>query len=373
MTLKAHQTVQLIDSIICKAIQKNASDIHFEIYETIYRIRVRVNGVLNYLDEIPIKMANTINTRIKVLANLDISERRLPQDGHFEFIFNEISTNIRVSTCPTLHGEKIILRILKNRHDLLALDQLGLLEDQLNLLLEHLRKPEGLILVTGPTGCGKTSTLYSALTTLNTNDVNIVSVEDPIEIPITGINQVNILPKIGLTFERVLRGFLRQDPDIIMIGEIRDHETAQVSIKAANTGHLVLATLHTDSVIGSFHRLLHLGLQDYEILESIKLIINQRLIKKLCLHCRTVNKNNKLFLAGLGCEHCQNGYSGRTGVFELLSLDKSTIESLYTQNFKSILEKIKTLKFKRLNDIANIKLHDGIFSLNEINRVLVFN
>lgn len=379
--------VRYIEMILMQALHKNASDIHFELYEKFYRVRFRIDGILYEIAAPPLEQANRITARIKILAQLDISERRIPQDGRFNFTdTNNNKIDLRVSTCPTLHGEKIVLRILETQHNLLLIAQLGLEPSQETIFLQTIKQPQGMILVTGPTGSGKTITLYNALHLLNTEAVNILSIEDPVEIYLPGINQVNINPKAGLTFATALRAFLRQDPDIIMLGEMRDLETADIGIKAAQTGHLVLSTLHTNSAAESLIRLANMGVAQYNIASSALLIIAQRLLRRLCEHCKQPDYidseillqqgfnhselTNLTLYRAVGCDQCTHGYQDRIGIFELLQINKS-IEQIILSNGSAIdirdqacKEGMQTLRQSALN-----KVEQGITSLTEINRV----
>ena len=326
-------TVKFVDQIIIDAIQKKASDIHFEPYEDEFRIRYRQDGLLVEIAKPPLNLANQICARIKIMSNLDIAERRIPQDGRFQMklAVNHL-VDFRVSTCPTVSGEKLVMRILDTDINQLNVDNLGFNEQQKKHFLTSLKKPQGLILITGPTGSGKTVSLYTALTLLNTKEKNISTAEDPVEIKIAGINQVNVNPKTGLTFSNILRSFLRQDPDIIMVGEIRDLETADLAIKAAQTGHLVLSTLHTNSAAHTLTRLANLGIPSFNIANSVSLLVAQRLARRLCEHCKVVRddlpvsslielgfrveelSSIKLYKAQ-GCPQCTKGYCGRLGLF----------------------------------------------------------
>jgi len=279
--------IKYVNKIIVDAIEMGASDIHFERYDKEYRIRYRVHGVLFPIATPPIKIANYLLARIKIMSNLDITEHRLPQDGRFKLAFTKYkSMDFRVSVCPTLFGEKIVLRLLDPSQAFHGLDELGMDELQKQALLAALSCTQGIILVTGPTGAGKTVTLYSALNYLNSPDDNIMTVEDPVEIPLHGINQVHVNTKVGLTFAAALRSFLRQDPDIIMIGEIRDLETGQISVQAAQTGHLVLSTLHTNSCAETIARLMYMGIEPYNVASSLILVMAQRLMRILCPYCK---------------------------------------------------------------------------------------
>jgi type IV pilus assembly protein PilB len=303
---------ELVEYCLVQAIDKNASDIHFEPYEQVYRIRFRLDGLLAEITTAPGEMKEQIIAYLKVMAHLDTSERRQPQEGRFQFKTNdEKRIDCRMSTCPTVNGEKIVVRLLPCSTMQLDVHQLGFNAAQEKLFLSILKQPQGMIFVTGPTGSGKTVTLYTALSLLNKPEKNICTVEDPVEIKLPGINQVGINLKTGLTFAKVIRAFLRQDPDIIMIGEIRDLETAQIAIGAAQTGHLVFSTLHSNGAVETITRLLHMGLKPFQIADAIKLIIAQRLVRQLCKYCHAQTKD---------CKHCYQGYKGRIGIFELLPL-----------------------------------------------------
>lgn len=370
--------IKFVDHTIQHAHQQSASDIHIEPYEKICRIRYRQDGILHKIADIPINLASRLVTRLKVMAQLDISERRLPQDGRFQLH----SLDIRISTCPTLFGEKIVLRILDANKASLKIDDLGFTDQQKNLFIDKISQPQGLILVTGPTGSGKTVTLYSALQYLNTPDKNISTVEDPIEIQLNGINQVQINPKINLHFATALRTFLRQDPDIIMVGEIRDTETAEIAMHAAQTGHLVLSTLHTNSAIETLTRLQAMGAASYNIISSLSLIIAQRLLRKLCPHCKQVEdiSSNTLkemgfhithtptFYKSVGCQHCLQGYHGRIGIYEVLSITPN-LAQLISKNTATITEKALQEGFIPLRQIGFQLVLNGITSLTELNRV----
>lgn len=332
--------VRFLQKTLSVAIERGASDIHFEPYENSYRIRYRIDGKLQAQEAPPDEFRDMLASRLKVLSRLDIAEKRLPQDGQLRGQTDDGTlVDLRISTMPTLYGEKIVLRILDRQDARLGLTDIGLSADQLNLLNQAIRQPSGMILVTGPTGSGKTVTLYACLNALNQPGVNIATVEDPVEIPVTGINQVNIDERTGLSFAVALRAFMRQDPDILMVGEIRDAETAETSLKAAQTGHLVLSTLHTRSAPATLERLLQLGLPNYAVAGSVLLVIAQRLVRRLCA-CREIDDQPRdllidagfteteltqrdagiwtLYKAG-GCPKChQTGYKGRIGIFEVM-------------------------------------------------------
>lgn len=334
-----------VDSLIQEAIDKGISDIHIEPNDNNTRIRFRRDGLLYEAAVIPKQLSARISTRLKIMGNLNISERRIPQDGRIQL---ENKVDIRINTCPTLHDEKIVLRILDTKKLKLSITSLGLTHNQENAFINKINQPQGLILVTGPTGSGKTITLYSALHYLNQIEKNICTVEDPVEIELPGINQVNINPHIGLNFAAALHTLLRQDPDILMIGEIRDKETANIAIQAAQTGHLVLSTLHTNSATEAITRLKAFNISSEDLMQSLTLIIAQRLIRKLCEHCKQHENNN---YQAIGCEYCNKGYAGRIGIFELLT------DNLYLDNLK-------------LWDIGLQITHSGITCHEEIERTL---
>lgn len=361
--------VSFINHVLEDAIKTGASDIHFEPYDNHYRIRYRLDGFLKEVNSPLPEIHAQISARLKIMANLDISERRLPQDGRFQIKLPQFDAlDFRVSTCPVNAGEKVVLRLLDSRQAF-CLNQLGMTAHQETLFLMALSKPQGLILVTGPTGCGKTRTLYAALNHLNTKEVNIVTAEDPIEMKLPGINQVNINPKTGLTFARVLRAFLRQDPDIIMVGEIRDQETAEMAIKAAETGHLVLSTLHTNSAEETLKRLLSLGIPAFALNSALSLLIAQRLVRTLCPHCKIPDKLSEdgcqIYRAS-SCPACNQGYLGRLGLFECLPI------SQHLEHDLSDLSALKTLKKESLQDAALSLLKQGLTSREEIHRVTVY-
>src|SRR5690242_1893895 len=330
--------VRFVNKVMLDAIRRGASDIHFEPYEKIYRVRFRMDGVLKEIAQPPVQLAPKLSARLKVMSRLDIAERRIPQDGRIKMKLSKSrAIDFRVSTCPTLFGEKIVLRILDPAQAMLGIDSLGYEPFQKDLYTKYLAKPQGMILVTGPTGSGKTVSLYTGLNILNREDTNISTAEDPAEINLPGVNQVNVNPKVGLTFAAAMRAFLRQDPDVIMVGEIRDLETAEIAIKAAQTGHLVLSTLHTNDAPQTLTRMVDMGVKPYAIATSVSLIIAQRLARKLCNNCKQPMDIPKEALlkegfseadiaAGMkifspkGCQSCTDGYKGRVGIYQVLPI-----------------------------------------------------
>ncbi len=380
--------VRFVNKCLLDAINKKASDIHFEPYEKAYRVRFRIDGVLEEIANPPQNLAPRISARLKVMSRLDISERRIPQDGRIKMqISKKRAIDFRVNTCPTLFGEKIVLRILDPTSATLGIDALGYEEDQKQLYLNALSKPYGLILVTGPTGSGKTVSLYTGLNILNTADRNISTAEDPAEINMPGVNQVNVNPKVGLTFASALRAFLRQDPDIIMVGEIRDLETAEIAIKAAQTGHLVLSTLHTNDAPQTLSRLANMGVPPYNIASAVSLIIAQRLARRLCEPCKVVDdvpnealleegfleselNDLKIYKAG-GCDQCNNtGYKGRSGIFQVLAISEE-MGTLIMENGNAmdLAEQANKEGFNDLRASGLNKVREGLLSLEELNRV----
>jgi type IV pilus assembly protein PilB len=359
-----------LQKILQEAVDKKASDIHFEPHKFQYRIRQRIDGCLYELRQMDITQAQAMTNCLKVMANLDIAENRLPQDGQFNFYSHRHITHpCRVSTCRTLFGEKCVIRVLATHNKLLKFDQLGLTNIQQNILIQTLKKSQGLILVTGPTGSGKTITLYTALKYLNTIDKNIYSAEDPVEIELLGIHQVNINVKIGLTFAKALRAFLRQDPDIMMIGEIRDVETAHTAIRAAQTGHLVLSTLHTNSAIDTLKCLKKMAIHPFDLAETLQLVIAQRLVRKLCKHCKKITQKNT-FIAQ-NCDRCINGYNGRTGIYELMPLSEKIHEAILSNTNQHAIKALaikEGMQFLYANALEKVKT--GITSLSEMHRVL---
>ena len=367
MIIQEDQIVESVDKLLLSALEKRASDIHFEPYQHNYRIRMRIDGVLQNMQMPPLTLAKQISARLKVMANLNIAEYRLPQDG--QLVINNYA--MRIATLPVINGEKIVLRVMDNHESELTIDDLGLTEQDLITFKQILDYPQGLILVTGPTGSGKTMTLYSALKRLNKTECNICSVEDPIEIPLEGINQTAINLKAGLSFSVILRALLRQDPDVMMIGEIRDHETAEIAIQAAQTGHLVLSTLHTNSSVEAIVRLNQMGIKNYLLSSSLKLVIAQRLVRKLCQHCNVVaseltlidNQPSPHFIA-MGCEKCVGGYLGRIGLYELLIITPEVQQQILNDQPISPKNRVNLMQ------AGYLLVQQGITTLAELNRVL---
>ena len=380
--------VRFVHKVLLDAINQKASDIHFEPYERNYRIRFRQDGMLHEVLAPPVNIAQRLAARIKVMARLNTAERRVPQDGRLKMTLSRSRTiDFRVNTCPTLYGEKVVLRILDPSSANIGLESLGMEPDQMQYFRSAIEKPYGMILVTGPTGSGKTVTLYSALQVLNKPDINISTCEDPVEIQVQGINQVNINPKTGLDFAEALRAFLRQDPDIIMVGEIRDLETAEIAVKAAQTGHLVLSTLHTNDAPQSLTRLANMGVPPYNVASSVLLIMAQRLARKLCPHCKRPDDVPKEALledgfteddidSGLvvykpvGCSQCTKGYRGRSGIFQVMPVSED-IGRLIMEGGNSIqlAEQSRREGVYDLRKSGLRKVKAGITSLDEINRV----
>lgn len=379
--------VNYVNRILLDAIEKGASDIHFEHYEDTYRIRFRLHGILYPITSPPLKLANYLLARIKVISDMDITEHRIPQDGRFKLILSKKrAVDFRVSVCPTLYGEKVVLRILDSQNTLQGVEHLGMEPAQQEHLLTALQHSQGMILVTGPTGSGKTVTLYTSLHFLNSPDKNISAVEDPVEIPVPGINQVHVNIKTGLTFSTALRSFLRQDPDVIMVGEIRDLETAEIAVKAAQTGHLVLSTLHTNSAPETIARLMNMGIEPYNLASSLKIVIAQRLVRVLCNLCKQkedlpedvllregFSKDEigtfQLYKAG-NCDHCIQGYKGRVGIFEVMPITTELSELIIRSgNALEMMNQAKKEGIADLRESGLKKVKEGVTSLGELNRV----
>lgn len=362
--------VKYVEKLFSDAVNKKASDIHLETDTNNLRIRFRIDGILYEIAMLSKNLAPRIITHLKVMAQLDITEKRLPQDGKLRIsIPNHSPIDCRISTCPGLIEEKIVLRLLNINTQPLDINTLGFSATHQDLFISHIQKPQGMILVTGPTGSGKTITLYTALHILNNPKINILSVEDPVEITLHGINQVQVNHKIDLTFSTILRAFLRQDPDIIMIGEMRDKETADIAIKASQTGHLVLSTLHTNSAAETLSRLINMGIPVYDIAASLTLIIAQRLVRVLCEHCKSQDHLSNTYRAG-GCSKCENGYLGRTGIYEFLPMTSKLSEIILQHPDSATLEKQARIDgMQTLYEHGLEKTKSGITSLTELSRV----
>lgn len=382
--------VRFVNKVLLDAIRRGASDIHFEPYEKLFRVRYRLDGVLKEIAQPPVQLTPKITARIKVMARLDIAERRVPQDGRIKMrLSKNRAIDFRVSSCPTLYGEKIVTRILDPSQAMLGIDALGYEPFQKALYMKHLAKPQGMILVTGPTGSGKTVSLYTGLNILNREDTNISTAEDPAEINLPGVNQVNVNNKVGLTFASALRAFLRQDPDVVMVGEIRDLETAEIAIKAAQTGHLVLSTLHTNDAPQTLTRLVDMGVKPYAIATSVSLIIAQRLARRLCVQCKQLldvppeallkegfqesDVANGIKIYGpKGCGSCTDGYKGRVGIYQVLEVS-SEIGRIIMGGGNAIDISDQAVK-EGVWDLRRAgleKVKAGLTSLEEINSVTI--
>ena len=382
--------VRFVNKLLLDAIKKGSSDIHFEPYEMSYRVRFRTDGILEEVAKPPVNLGSRLAARLKVMSRMDISERRIPQDGRIKMRLSERrAIDFRVNTLPTQYGEKIVLRILDPTSAQMGIEALGYEDDQKEAYLRTLNQPQGMILVTGPTGSGKTVSLYTGLNILNTPELNISTAEDPIEINLEGINQVGMSAKVGLTFSEALRAFLRQDPDIIMVGEIRDLETAEISIKAAQTGHLVLSTLHTNSAPETLTRLLNMGVPAFNVATSVSLIIAQRLGRRLCKSCKEpaidipqnilvdegfetlgIPLKDIQLQRAVGCKKCAKGYKGRVGIYEVLEVTPGVSKLIMDGgNSLEIAEFAKQEGFRTLRQSALKKAAEGIISLEETNRV----
>ena len=381
--------VKFVNSMLLKAISMGASDLHFEPYEKSYRVRFRIDGVLQKMANPPMQLSGKLAARLKVMSQMDISERRVPQDGRIKLKISKTKAiDFRVNSLPTLFGEKLVLRILDPSSAMLGIDALGYEPDQKALFMEALAKPQGMLLITGPTGSGKTVSLYTGLNILNTVETNISTAEDPVEINLEGINQVNVNTKVGLTFSSALKAFLRQDPDIVMVGEIRDLETAEIAIKAAQTGHMVLSTLHTNSAPETLTRLRNMGVASFNIATSVNLVIAQRLARRLCKQCKKPtevprqsllemgfaeedldNPLNTIF-EPVGCIECRDGYKGRVGVYEVMKISQD-ISRIIMEDGNAIQIKDAALKngFRDLRRSGILKVLQGLTSIQEMYRV----
>jgi len=382
--------VRFVNKVLLDAIKRGASDVHFEPYEKFFRVRTRLDGVLSEVAQPPVVLAQKVCARLKVMSRMDIAERRVPQDGRIKMrLSKNRAIDFRVNSCPTLYGEKIVLRILDPASAKIGIEKLGYEDEQRLLFEKYLAKPYGMILVTGPTGSGKTVSLYTGLGILNTEDRNISTAEDPAEINLPGVNQVNVNPKVGLTFASALRAFLRQDPDVIMVGEIRDLETADIAIKAAQTGHLVLSTLHTNDAPKTLTRMVDMGVKPYAIATSVSLIIAQRLARVLCNNCKEVKdiprealekegftaeeiESDLTIFGPKGCKQCNDGYKGRIGIFQVMEVSEAIARIIMEGGNsmqiadQAVAEGVINLRQSGLN-----KVKGGVTSLEEINRVTI--
>jgi len=382
--------VRFVNKLMLDAIRRGASDIHFEPFEKMYRVRMRVDGVLREVTQPPVQLGGRLAARIKVMSRMDIAERRVPQDGRIKLRLNKArAIDFRVSTCPTLYGEKVVMRILDASQAMLGIDALGYEGFQKDLYLAALAKPQGMILVTGPTGSGKTVSLYTGLGILNRGDLNISTAEDPVEINLQGINQVNVNNKVGLSFAAALRAFLRQDPDVVMVGEIRDLETAEIALKAAQTGHLVLSTLHTNDAPQTLTRLIDMGVKPYALATSISLIIAQRLARRLCQNCRELLDvpadalrkegfpedaiaNGLRVFGPRGCDNCTEGYKGRIGLYQVMPVTDEIGRLIMTGgNAHDIADAAKRNNIWDLRRAGLAKVMAGLTSIEEINSVTI--
>ncbi len=377
---------KLINLVLLQAIKDKASDIHFEPFEDEFKMRYRIDGVLYEMMPPPSHIAAAISSRIKVMANLDIAERRMPQDGRIELNVNNMPIDLRVSVLPTMFGESVVMRVLDRSNVSLDLDKIGMRDDDLTIVRQLIRKPNGVVVVTGPTGSGKTTTLYSALRELNDISSKLITAEDPVEYDIDGVIQCQIRPDIGLTFGRILRAMLRQDPDIILVGEIRDNETAKIAVEASLTGHLVFSTLHTNDAPSSIARLLDLGLEPFLVTAALEGVIAQRLVRRICKECktqyepaleqlmeldlRTEDVEGKKFYYGKGCSHCNNtGYRGRLGLYEIMTLDDEMRDGIIKHASTQVLRNMaKARGMRTLRQSGLLGIYDGITSIEEVVR-----
>ena len=381
--------VKFVNKMLVDAIRMGASDLHFEPYEKTFRVRFRVDGVMQKMASPPVQLASKIAARLKVMSQMDISERRIPQDGRIKLkISKDKAIDFRVNSLPTLFGEKLVLRILDPSSAMLGIEALGYEPDQKEMFLEALHKPQGMLLITGPTGSGKTVSLYTGINILNTGETNISTAEDPVEINLEGINQVNVNPKVGLTFANALKSFLRQDPDIVMVGEIRDLETAEIAIKAAQTGHMVLSTLHTNSAPETLTRLRNMGVASFNIATSVNLVIAQRLARRLCKNCKKpiniprqsllelgftdadLDNPDNIIYEPVGCNECREGYKGRVGIYEVMKVSPD-ISRIIMEDGNAIDIKDAALRngFRDLRRSGILKVLQGVTSIQEMMRV----
>ena len=381
---EANPVKKLLNLVLLQAIRDKASDVHFEPFEEEFKMRYRIDGVLYEMVPPPRHIAMAITSRIKVMADLDIAERRLPQDGRIELVVGGNPVDLRVAVLPTMFGESVVMRVLDRANVALDLDKLGMRDDDLRVFRQLISKPNGIVINTGPTGCGKTTTLYGALRELNTPDVKILTTEDPVEYDMDGMVQCQIRADIGLTFARCLRSFLRQDPDIILVGEIRDLETAQIAVQASLTGHLVLSTLHTNDAPSSIARLLDLGLEPFLVTATLEAIVAQRLVRRICEHCKTEFQPSEQLLMelnltpddvagktlyyGKGCDYCNNtGYRGRIGIYENMVLDDDIREAIINHASTNVLRDMAIKRGMRtLRESGLLAIFDGVTTIEEV-------
>jgi len=378
--------IRLVNAIISEAIRMRASDIHIEPYEKELRLRYRLDGVLTSQASPSKAWQNAIISRLKILSEMDIAEKRLPQDGRFRVRMDGKDVDFRVNTIPVPHGEKVVIRILDQGNLMLDLSRLGLTQEEIEKFNREIHKPWGMCLVTGPTGSGKSTTLYSALSTINDPTINISTAEDPVEYQLPGINQVAVNEKIGLSFATALRAFLRQDPDVIMVGEIRDLETAEIAIKAALTGHLVFSTLHTNDASSSVSRMVNMGVEPFLVAASLNMIVAQRLVRRICMNCRSEfqpteemlmelnltpdDVRGRTFFYGRGCEQCNNtGYRGRTAIFEIMRMDDELRTLIRSGTSSNVLRsEARRGGMRSLRESGLMNIYDGITTIEEVVR-----
>ncbi len=381
---QANPVKRLVNMVLLEAIRNRASDIHFEPFEDEFKMRYRIDGLLYEMLPPPKSIAMAISSRIKVMSNLDIAERRLPQDGRIELVVNGAPVDLRVSVLPTVYGESVVMRVLDRSNVSLDLERLGMREDDLRIFRQLISRPNGICIVTGPTGSGKTTTLYSALNELNDPEVKILTSEDPVEYDIDGLVQAQINPEIGLTFARCLRHFLRQDPDIILVGEIRDLETAQIAVQASLTGHLVFSTLHTNDAPSAIARLLDLGLEPFLATATIEGVVGQRLVRSICPRCKEEYEptedmlleldltpeqvSGRKFYRGKGCDHCRGtGYSGREAIFEIMALDDVIRDLIQKRSStQAIRQAARKAGMRTLRESGLLAIYDGTTTIEEV-------
>jgi type IV pilus assembly protein PilB len=384
--IESNPVKKLLNLVLLQAIKDKASDIHFEPFEDEFKMRYRIDGVLYEMVPPPRYVALAIASRIKVMANLDIAERRLPQDGRIELSLRGMPIDLRVSVLPTLFGESVVLRVLDRSNVQLNIDKIGMRDEELAIFRQLMHKPNGIIINTGPTGSGKTTTLYAALSELNAPDVKILTAEDPVEYDIDGLIQSQVKPDVGMTFARALRSFLRQDPDIILVGEIRDLETAQISVQASLTGHLVFTTLHTNDAPSAIARLMDLGMEPFLITATLEAVVAQRLVRRICVNCKAEYRpteeqlmevalkpeevGDRMFFYGKGCDYCNGtGYRGRMGIYEIMALD-DTIRELIMRRGSTAVIRREAIKrgMRTLREAGLLAIYDGVTSLDEVVR-----